>query len=203
MRPVLLASGSSLSFGNVQLGTSAAQVLTLTNTGTSNLNISDISVSGSGFSTSGGSNMTLTPNQSTGVHISFLPIVAGSADGTVNIASNDVNSTAQISISGVGVTSQGTKNVVPSQDPAGIFDGMGNFDANAYVNAASAYGTAAMIPERFGSAWTAYHDNIAAPIWSQAASIKYVTRPGPTNGSTMPSEYRAHHWTTSALTTLK
>jgi hypothetical protein len=32
-----------------------------------------------------------------------------------------------------------------SRDSAGIFDGNGNFDANAYVTAAKAYGTPAMI----------------------------------------------------------
>ena len=68
---------------------------------------------------------------------------------------------------------------LPSQDPAGIFDGNGNFDTNAYVNAAKAYGTAAMIPERFGSPWTAYHQKIAAPTWSQASSIKYVNTDQP------------------------
>jgi hypothetical protein len=67
---------------------------------------------------------------------------------------------------------------VPSQDPAGIFDGQGNFDAAAYVKMAKAYGTPAMITERFGSPWTAYHQTIAAPTWTQAASIKYVK---PTN----------------------
>ena len=69
---------------------------------------------------------------------------------------------------------------VPSPDPAGIFDGKGNFNASAYVSAAKAYGTAAMIPERFGSSWTAYHQQISAPTWSQAGSFLYVK---PTNSS--------------------
>lgn len=65
-------------------------------------------------------------------------------------------------------------NRVPNRDPAGIFDGQGNFDSNAYVNAAKAYGATAMIAERFGSSWSAFHQNIAAPTWSQVPSIKYV-----------------------------
>lgn len=56
---------------------------------------------------------------------------------------------------------------VPSQDPAGIFDGKGNFDAQAYIHMAKEYGTPAMIPERFGKAWTAYHSSISAPTWWQ------------------------------------
>src|ERR1700676_3165899 len=35
-----------------------------------------------------------------------------------------------------------------------------------------------MIPERFGNAWTAYHAKLAAPTWSQAASIYHIN---PTN----------------------
>src|SRR5271168_4072315 len=57
---------------------------------------------------------------------------------------------------------------VPTKDPAGIFDGGGNFDVTAYINVAKAYGTAAMIPERFGSPWSAFHESIAAPTWSKA-----------------------------------
>jgi hypothetical protein len=63
---------------------------------------------------------------------------------------------------------------VPSQDPGGIFDGNGSFDGNAYVSAAKAYGTAAMIAERFGNPWTSYHTQISAPTWTQARSVKYV-----------------------------
>jgi hypothetical protein len=62
---------------------------------------------------------------------------------------------------------------VPSKDSAGIFDGNGNIDRAAYVSMAKAYGTAAMIPERFGQPWTFYHSSIADPTWSQAASTKY------------------------------
>jgi len=66
---------------------------------------------------------------------------------------------------------------VPSKDPAGIFDGNGNFDGNAYVNLAKAYGTSAMIPERFGDPWTAYHSAVTAPTWTQASSFKYMPAP--------------------------
>jgi len=64
--------------------------------------------------------------------------------------------------------------IVPSQDPSGIFDGNGDFNSNAYVNAAKAYGTSAMIPERFGNPWTAYHPKITAATWTQASNIKNI-----------------------------
>jgi hypothetical protein len=90
---------------------------------------------------------------------------------------------------------------VPSQDPAGIFDGKGNFDANAYVAAAKAYGTATMIPERFGHPSTAYQQQISAPIWSQASSIKYVKPSNPGESfyysrgvpCTTPDEYSSNY----------
>jgi hypothetical protein len=68
-------------------------------------------------------------------------------------------------------------NRFPSRDPAGIFDGKGNFDSNAYVNAARGYGAPIMVPERFGSAWSGFHQKITAPTWAQAPSIKYVSVP--------------------------
>jgi hypothetical protein len=56
-------------------------------------------------------------------------------------------------------------NTASSQDPAGIFDGNGNFNSGNYVAMANAYGTAAMIPERFGQPWSNYHASYNAPTW--------------------------------------
>jgi hypothetical protein len=56
--------------------------------------------------------MTLTPNQSASVYVNFNPTAAGFADGAVSIASNTMTSMGPISISGDGVTSQGTEHVV-------------------------------------------------------------------------------------------
>ena len=80
---------------------------------------------------------------------------------------------------GVGMAGGVAPKNFPSQDPAGIFDGQGNFDANAYVKAAKAYGTPAMINERFGNPWTAYHQSISPPTWSKASSFKYVKPANP------------------------
>jgi hypothetical protein len=82
------------------------------------------------------------------------------------------SSTAALSVQVTQTSSDALQ--VPSQDPAGIFDGRGNFDAEAYVSTATKYGTAAMIPERFGMSWTSYHKTIDAPTWWQAPSIKYT-----------------------------
>ncbi len=62
-----------------------------------------------------------------------------------------------------------------SQDPAGIFDGKGDFNSAAYATMATRYGTDAMITERFGNSWAAYHTGLAYPTWSQAASVQYIS----------------------------
>jgi P pilus assembly chaperone PapD len=95
---------TSLSFGNVTDGSSAAQGFTVTNTGNSNVAISGMSLNGTGYSlVSGAGALTLSPNQSTSVSVQFAPAVAGSANGGVNIVSNATGSASSVSLSGTGV----------------------------------------------------------------------------------------------------
>jgi hypothetical protein len=101
----LSASYTSLNFGNVNLGSPATQNVALTNTGNSNVNISSASASGAGFSETGGSNETLTPNQSTTITVTFKPGAVGAASGNLSVASNAQNSPLTISLSGTGVQS--------------------------------------------------------------------------------------------------
>lgn len=91
-----------MAFGNVAVGTSTAQLVTLTNTGGSNVNISSVAVTGSGLSASGGSNVTLTPNQSVTVSVNFDPTGAGQVTGTLSISSNASNPALQIGVTGTG-----------------------------------------------------------------------------------------------------
>lgn len=101
----LSASSTSLNFGNVTVGSPSTQNVTLTNTGNSNVNISTVSASGTGFSESGGSNLTLTPNQSTNFSVTFGPSATGGASGNVSVASTAQNSPLTIPLSGTGVQS--------------------------------------------------------------------------------------------------
>lgn len=84
----LTPSASSLSFGIVPVGKTETQEVKLTNAGNSDVTISSASVSGIGFSASGGSNVTLGPNQSVTVTITFNPKGAGLQNGTLTVASN-------------------------------------------------------------------------------------------------------------------
>jgi len=49
----LVVSPSALSFGNISLGSSSTQTVTLTNSGTASVTVSQASVSGAGFSKNG------------------------------------------------------------------------------------------------------------------------------------------------------
>jgi len=102
----LSVNPGSLSFGSVNNGSTASQSFSVTNTGNSNVSISGVSATGSGFSvTGGGSAVTLSPNQSTSVSVQFAPTVAGSANGSVTVASNST-SPAGVALSGTGIAPQ-------------------------------------------------------------------------------------------------
>jgi hypothetical protein len=92
-----------VSFGDVTIGTSTAQLVSLKNTGGSNVKISAVSVSGSGFSVSGGSNMTLTPDQSVTISVNFTASGAGLVQGTVSVSSNASNKVLAIGVTATGV----------------------------------------------------------------------------------------------------
>ncbi len=102
---LLSTSPTSLSFGNVDIGSSSSLNTTVTNNGNSNVKISGVTVMGAGFSTSGVTSGTvLAPSQSATLTVAFAPTVALSVSGSVNVISNATNSPAIISLTGTGVT---------------------------------------------------------------------------------------------------
>ena len=101
---LLSASPTSLSFGNVTVGTSSTQTVALTNSGNSSVTISQVNVSGAGFSASGLTlPLTLTAGQSTALSVQFAPSAGGSVTGSLSVASNATNSPATVTLSGSGV----------------------------------------------------------------------------------------------------
>jgi hypothetical protein len=102
---ILGVSPTSLSFGNVTTGTSsAAQNVTITNTGNSNVSISQITLSGAGYTMTGGSApVTLTPLQTVTLSVQFGPTVAGTVSGNVSIVSNAAGSPTTVPLTGTGV----------------------------------------------------------------------------------------------------
>ncbi len=98
---VLSTSDSSLTFGNVQIGGSATQSETLTNSGGTSVTISQAKVSGTGFSATGlNLPMTLSPGQSFTFGTVFAPTTGGSASGSIAVTSDASNSTLDISLAG-------------------------------------------------------------------------------------------------------
>jgi hypothetical protein len=103
----LAVSPPNLAFGNVTVGTTSSQHVTLTNSGNSNVTISGVTVSGTGFSASGvSSGAMLTPNQTATLSVLFAPTGAAADSGSVSISSNAANSPQAISLSGAGVAQQ-------------------------------------------------------------------------------------------------
>ncbi len=103
VRHQLSITPSSVSFGNVMVGTANAQTVTLTNSGTANLNISQGSATGAGFGMSGLTfPFSLAPGQSSTFNAQFTPTAPGSASGSVSISSNARNSPTAASLTGSG-----------------------------------------------------------------------------------------------------
>jgi hypothetical protein len=101
----LAANPSNLSFGIVQVGSSQTKSATLTNSGGSSVTISEVAANGASFSVSGlNLPVTLTAGQSVTLSVSFAPQSAGSASGSLAVASNASNPSLNVSLSGSGVT---------------------------------------------------------------------------------------------------
>lgn len=71
---------------------------------------------GTGFSTSAGSDILLTPNQSLTVFVNFVPAAPGDVSGSLVVSSNARDFTLQIPLSGTGTT--GSHSVVISWNPS-------------------------------------------------------------------------------------
>ena len=100
----LTPSATSLSFGNVTVGSSGTSQLTVKSTGNTNASISKVTVSGTGFVLgSSAAGLTLDPTQSESYTVNFDPKATGSVGGTLTITSNAANSPMKIALSGSGV----------------------------------------------------------------------------------------------------
>jgi len=108
-----------VSFGSVQIGSSASQSVVLNNTGSENLTISRAIVSGTGFSASGlNLPLTLAPDQSVSFTTTFAPQSSGNKSGSVFLEYFSTHgrgfpNTAKVYLTGTGTT-QGQLSVNPS-----------------------------------------------------------------------------------------
>jgi hypothetical protein len=100
----LTAAPASITFGNVQVGTSQTQSATVTNTGASNINITQTAVTGDAFTTTGlTAPLTLTPGQTVTFSVVFNPQAVGSATGTLALTNDGTVSPLNLALSGTAV----------------------------------------------------------------------------------------------------
>jgi Abnormal spindle-like microcephaly-assoc'd, ASPM-SPD-2-Hydin/HYDIN/CFA65/VesB-like, Ig-like domain/K319L-like, PKD domain len=105
--PIFGTSPASLSFGNQNVGTtSASKSLTVNNTGTANLVITNISKSGAQAAefafTAGTLPITVAPNSSVNVGVTFSPAAAGARSASLSFTSNAATSPNSVALSGTG-----------------------------------------------------------------------------------------------------
>lgn len=109
--PIATLSSTIMGFGQVSVGTtSAAQTVTLKNTGASALQVSAMTISNGEFTlvATGGSctaTTTLAVSASCTIAVTFTPAAASVRSGTLSIAHNAVGSPSTLSLAGTGVAS--------------------------------------------------------------------------------------------------
>jgi len=102
--PVIRVTPSPASFGNVNVGSSAPQSMSVSNPGTADLTITNVVTSGAGFSISGLSvPLTVGVGQSHSFTASFQPAAAGSSSGSIAFTNNATSGAYLVNLSGTGV----------------------------------------------------------------------------------------------------
>jgi hypothetical protein len=109
--PALSLNASSLTFGNIFLDQTATQTITMTSTGTAAVTVSSIAISGPEFTISAPTlPLTLQPQGTSQIQVSFDPTVAGAAAGSLTVVSNALTSPIQ-SVSCSAVATNGVVNL--------------------------------------------------------------------------------------------
>jgi hypothetical protein len=101
--PAAAFSSASLNFGSVAVGGSAAQSMTLTNSGSAPLQVGSVSTGGS-FSQTNNCSGAIVPGGACTVTLTFSPTAAGVQSGVLTIADNAPGGPQTINLSGVGST---------------------------------------------------------------------------------------------------
>jgi len=107
----LAAATTTVNFGTVQVGNMKSVPFPISNGSKSNLTISQATVSGTGFSFAGPNlPMTLAPQQSANLYVTFYPQAPGSASGSLTVTTSNLigksgkqhGSNMNFSLSGIG-----------------------------------------------------------------------------------------------------
>jgi hypothetical protein len=95
---------NSLDFGSVKMGKSLKKTLKIMNNGTGDLTVSIGGFTGTAFSVAGSTSITVKPNKSYNLGITFKPGSTGDKGATLALSSNDPDApTISISLTGTGI----------------------------------------------------------------------------------------------------
>jgi hypothetical protein len=100
--PVLAATPSSLSFGNVNTGSnSSAQTVTITNSGTAAATVSGVTAT-TGFTETNTCGAGIAAGASCTANVTFSPTAAQAYNGSLTVSSNATDSTLTVPLTGTG-----------------------------------------------------------------------------------------------------
>jgi len=104
---VVALTPASVAFSSQQVGTSsAAQMVTLTNSGNTTLSINTIQTTGD-YSQTNNCLATLAPSANCIISITFTPTVSGARNGSLTLSDNAQNSPQTVALTGVGANNLG------------------------------------------------------------------------------------------------
>lgn len=103
LKSALVASSGTVSFGDVLVGQTSVQTVTVSNLGDTSLNISRAAISGRGFQLMGGiPSGELAAGESMSLQLQFAPASFGVTAGTVTLVGDQPDTTLRISLRGTG-----------------------------------------------------------------------------------------------------
>src|SRR5215472_11061153 len=115
VQPLLSVVPSSVNFGNVTVGVSNSQTMTIQNPGTATLTLTQATLAGTGYGMSGlALPLSLAPGGSKAFNISFAPASANNLSGSLSLASDAPTSPTTIAFSGTGIAGVQTLSVNPT-----------------------------------------------------------------------------------------
>jgi trimeric autotransporter adhesin len=151
----LSVNSSSIAFGNVTVSDPATQSVVLTSTGTAPVTVNAATVTGTGFAASGVSfPLTLNPNQTATLEVTFDPTAAGAASGSIALSSNCSMGAMSVGLSGTGVAPSYSVDLTWDA-PTDSTDPVASYDVYRTVSGTTSYTLVGSTP----SATTAYTDS--------------------------------------------
>jgi len=105
VQPQISVIPSTVSFGNVTVGVTNTQTLTIRNAGTATLTVSQAALTGTGFTSSGlALPLSVPAGGSASFNVGFDPASVGTFSGSITLVSNTPNSPLVVPFSGTGVS---------------------------------------------------------------------------------------------------